>query len=247
MKQAVVRIEERRERLQAAAEGRRIDLYSTIHKGLRVFMTRSLEAVGRMDAADAEDVAQTIAQLRTLLGLMRTHMHVENQFVHPALEARRPGASRRTASEHAGHEEAFEQLHSAILVLERADRAARGGAATLLYRRLALFVGENLEHMHFEETENNALLWAAYSDAELARIHDALLASIAPEERALVLHWMLPVPAAAKRAEMLTGLQAKLPAAAFAGLLAGLQPALSVRDWAKLAGAIGPVTSSNQA
>jgi hypothetical protein len=245
MKQAVVRIEERRERLQAAAEGRRVDLYTTIHKGLRVFMTRTLEAVGRMDAADAEDVAQTIAQLRALLGLMRTHMHVENQFLHPALEARRPGASRRTAGEHAGHEEAFEELHSAILALERADRAARAGAATLLYRRLALFVGENLEHMHFEETENNALLWATYSDAELGRIHDALLASIAPDERALALHWMLPALSAAERAGMLTEMQAKLPAAAFAGLLASLQPALSVRDWAKLTAAIGPVAAYN--
>jgi iron-sulfur cluster repair protein YtfE (RIC family) len=242
MRQAVVRIEERRERLQAAAEGRRVDLYSTIHKGLRAFMMRTLEAVGRMDAADAEDVAQTIAQLRALLGLMRTHMHVENQFLYPALEARRPGASQRTAGEHAGHEEAFEELHSAILALERADRAARAGAATLLYRRLALFAGENLEHMHFEETENNALLWAAYSDAELGRLHDALLASIAPEERALALHWMLPALSAAERAGMLTEMQAKLPAAAFAGLLAGLQPALSVRDWAKLTAAIGPVS-----
>lgn len=245
MKQAVVRIEERRERLQAAAEGRRVDLYTTIHKGLRVFMTRTLEAVGRMDAADAADVAQTIAQLRALLGLMRTHMHVENQFLHPALEARRPGASRRTAGEHAGHEEAFEELHSATLALERADRAARGGAATLLYRRLSLFVGENLEHMHFEETENNALLWATYSDAELDRIHDALLASIAAEERALALHWMLPALSAAERAGMLTEMQAKLPAAAFAGLLASLQPALSVRDWAKLTAAIGPVATFN--
>jgi hypothetical protein len=176
---------------------------------------------------------------------MRTHTHVENQFLHPALEARRPGASRRTAGEHAGHEEAFEELHGAILALERADTAARAGTATLLYRRLALFVGENLEHMHFEETENNALLWAAYSDAELGRIHDALLASIAPEERALALHWMLPALSAAERAGMLTEMQAKLPAGAFAGLLAGLQPALSVRDWAKLTAAIGPVSSSN--
>ncbi|HEX9185226.1 MAG TPA: hemerythrin domain-containing protein [Burkholderiales bacterium] len=245
MKQAVVRLEERRERIQAAAEGRRVDLYTTIHKGLRTFMARTLEAVGRMDAADVEDVAQTLAQLRALLGLMRTHMHAENQFLHPALEARRPGAARRTAGEHVEHEHAFEELHSAILALERADRPARAGAATLLYRRLALFVGENLEHMHFEETENNALLWAAYSDAELAGIHDALLASIAPDERALALHWMLPALNAAERAGMLTELQGKLPAAAFAGLLAGLRPALSVRDWGKLTAALGPVSSSN--
>lgn len=242
MKQAVVRLEERRERLQAAAEGRRVDLYTTIHKGLRAFMGRTVEAVGRMDAADAEDVAQTLAQLRALLGLMRTHMHVENQFVHAALEARRPGAARRTAGEHAEHEQAFEELEHAMLALERGAEPARAGAAALLYRRLALFVAENVAHMHVEETENNALLWAAYSDQELALVHDALLAAVAPDQRALALRWMLPALTPAERAGVLSELQARMPTEAFAGLLAVLQAELAARDWAKLCAAIGPVT-----
>ena len=241
MKQAVVRLEERRERIQAAAEGRRMDLYTTIHKGLRAFMARTLEAVGRMDAADAEDVAQTLAGLRALLGLMRTHMHVENQFVHAALEARRPGAARRTAGEHAEHEQAFEELDHAMLALERGAEGTRAGAAALLYRRLALFVAENFAHMHVEETENNALLWAAYSDQELALVHDALLAAVAPERRALGLRWMLPVLTPAERAGILGGLQATMPTEAFAALLQGLQAELSARDWAKLCAALGPV------
>jgi hypothetical protein len=169
-------------------------------------------------------------------------MHVENQFVHAALEARRPGAARRTAGEHADHEHAFEELDHAMLALERAAQPARAGAAALLYRRFALFVAENFAHMHVEETENNALLWAAYSDQELFLVHDALLAAVAPDQRALALRWMLPVLAPAERAAMLTELQAKMPTEAFAGLLAGLQAQLSARDWAKLCAALGPVT-----
>lgn len=242
MKQAVVRLEERRERIQAAAEGGRLDLYTGIHKGLRAFMARTLEAVGRLDPADAEDVAQALAQLRALLGLMRTHMHVENQFVHAALEARRPGAARRAAGEHADHEHAFEELAQAMLALERSAEPARAGSAALLYRRLALFVAENFSHMHVEETENNALLWAAYSDQELYLVHDALLAAVAPEQRSLALRWMLPALAPAERAALLTELQAKMPTEAFAGLVWSLQAELSARDWAKLCAAIGPVT-----
>lgn len=245
MQPAVVRIEERRERAQAAAEGRRVDLYTPIHKGLRAFLAHTLEAVGRMDANDPADVAQALAELRSLLGLMRTHMHAENQFLHPALEARRPGSARRTTGEHAEHEHAFEVLSAALLAVERSAEPARAAAATLLYRQLSLFVSENLAHMQAEETENNAVLWAAYSDAELAQIHDALLASIAPQERSLALRWMVPALAPAERAGMLTEMQAKLPAEAFSGLLASLRPHLSARDWAKLAAAIGPVGASN--
>lgn len=243
--QAVVRIEERRERAQAAAEGRRVDLYTTIHKGLRAFMAHTLEAVGRMDANDDAEVAQTLSELRGLLGLMRTHMHVENQFLHPALEARRPGAARRTAGDHAEHEHAFEDLQAALLAVERNAGALRAAAATQLYRQLSLFVAENLAHMQVEETENNAVLWAAYSDAELAQIHEALLASIPPQERSVALRWMVPALSPAERAGMLTEMQAKLPAEAFAGVLAALQPRLSARDWAKLTAAIGPLPSLN--
>jgi hypothetical protein len=179
--------------------------------------------------------------VRTLLGLLRTHMHAENQFLHPALEARRPGTARRTAGEHAEHERAFEALCGAMLSVERSAEPARAAACAQLYRQLALFVAENIAHMHAEETENNAVLWAAYSDAELERIHDALLASIAASDRTLALRWMLPALAPAERAGILTAMQAKLPAEAFGALLAALKGQLADRDWAKLAAALGPI------
>jgi len=58
----------------------------------------------------------------------------------------------------------------------------RAALAQRLYRHLALFIGENLQHMQVEETENNAALWALYSDDELAAIHDRLLASVPPKK-----------------------------------------------------------------
>ena len=32
---------------------------------------------------------------------------------------------------------------------------------------LALFIADNFQHMHVEETAHNAVLWARYTDAEL--------------------------------------------------------------------------------
>jgi len=245
MQSAVVRIEERRERAQAAAQGQRFDLYSPIHKGIRAFMAHTLELAGRMDATDAQDAAATLQEVRSLLGFLRSHLHHENQFLHPALEARRPGSACRTAADHVEHERALEALEAAILAVERAAGATRAQAAQQLYRELALLVADNLEHMQVEETENNAALWAAYSDAELVALHEALLATISPAENSLAMRWMVPAMAPAERAGLLAGIQAKLPAEAFAGLLAALQPHLSARDWAKLTAAIGPVASFN--
>jgi Hemerythrin HHE cation binding domain len=240
MNQAVVKLDERRERAQAAATGQRVDMYILVHKGIRAFMGAALEAVGRLDAYDREEVARTLAEVRSLGEFLRAHLHHENQFVHPALEARRPCGTRRTAGDHVGHERALERLESAALAIERADDAARPAAVLALYRELALFTAENLEHMHFEETENNAQLWAAYTDAELQRIHQAMLASIKPEIFSLGLRWMVPAMAPAERAALLTGMQAVMPSETFVGVLGALSARLSERDWAKLMAAIGP-------
>lgn len=240
MKQAVVRLDERRERLQAAAAGQRVDMYTLVHKGIRAFMGATLGAVGRMDAQDPQDVAQALAEVRALGTFLRAHLHHENQFVHPALEARRPGAARRTAGDHVEHERAIERLEAAARAVEKAEDALRAGAALELYRELALFVAENLEHMHAEETENNAQLWSLYADDDLQRIHEALLSSIKPEIFALGLRWMVPSMTPAERAALLTSMLARMPSEAFAVLLDALRPHLPERDWAKLMAAIGP-------
>ena len=235
MKQAVIRLDEHRGRAQSAAEGRRVDMYTLVHKGIRAFMGSTLAAVGRLDASDREEVAATLAEVRALARFLRAHLHHENQFVHPALEARRPGSARRTSGDHVEHERALERLETLALVVENADDVARPGAALALYRELALFFAENVEHMHLEETENNAALWAAYGDEELERIHEAMLGSIKPEIFALGIRWMLPAMTPAERAALLSGKPAPL--------LELARTTLSERDWAKLTAALGPVAS----
>jgi Hemerythrin HHE cation binding domain len=237
MQPAVIRLDERRERAPAVSQGPRFDIYAFIHKGIRAFMGATLDAVGCVDPFDPQQVAATLRELRSLTGFLRAHLHHENQFIHPALEARRPGSACRTAGEHVAHERALEALEGDALALERAADASRVGAARRLYRSLALLVADNLEHMEVEESDNNAALWADYGDAELAQIQQALLATIPPEEMSLGLRWMLPAMAPAERAALFGA----LPQASHAKILEALRPHLGARDWAKLTAAIGPL------
>ena len=235
MAQTVVQLKPRRE----IAAGR-LDLYVQIHKGLRSFMTHTLDTVGRMDPWDDCETAGALAQLRTLLGLCRMHLELENRHVHAAMEARRPGSTAKIALEHVHHERSIGALEAAAREVELAAGAQRAAAALRLYRAIALFVAENFEHMHAEETENNAVLWEAYDDAELAEIHHAIVASVAPEKAALVGRWMLPAMTASDRAAQLAEMQRGAPAEAFAGMMAMLKQHLSERDWYKLGAALGP-------
>lgn len=222
----------------AAPASPRLDMYGPIHKALRALMCDTLLAVGRMDGADDLEFAQVTQRVIDLLDVCRGHLAHENGFVHPAMEARAPGSAGRIATEHEEHTARIAQLARAVEELRATPTESRDAAAAQLYRELAGFVAENFEHMNFEESHHNAVLWANYSDEELAGIHDALVASIPPEEMMLVLRWMVPFMNPAERAGMLQGMQAHAPAPAFQVALDTVRPHLSAREWDKLARAL---------
>ncbi|MEN9630060.1 MAG: hypothetical protein RJA10_3288, partial [Pseudomonadota bacterium] len=197
----------------------------------------TLARFGCLDADDAGARSEVIAQLKSLLDLCRSHLEKEDQHVHAAIEARRPGTSGRIAGEHVEHVAAINALEAQLVAFQCCPDAA---AAFALYRQLGRFMAENLEHMDFEETVHNAALWATYSDDELMQIHHAIVASIEPGVMGKALHWMLPAMNHDERMALLTGIRATAPAPAFEGAMQLARQRLAQRDWARLARALEP-------
>jgi hypothetical protein len=216
----------------AAHAAPRVDLYAPIHKALRNFMCDTLCRVGRVDVADADDLQQTLSQCEELLTLCEGHVQHENDFMHPAIEARQPAGSKRIAHEHEEHLQSIAELRDEVATLRG---AAAPALALRLYRHLALFVADNFRHMHIEETAHNAVLWAHYSDAELMQLHGRLMASIDPREHLLVGRWMLPALTPAERHAVVGGMKAEAPPEAFLGLMAHIRAHLPRKSWAQLA------------
>lgn len=223
----------------AAAQAPRFDMYSGIHKALRALMADTLLATGRMDVEDELETAQTTQRIIELLEFCGAHLRHENEFVHTAIEARAPGASSAIAHDHEHHEEHIARLSVSVASLRAMPVAARHAAALDLYRQLALFIAENFQHMNVEETAHNAVLWARYTDAELAAIHGALVASIPPDEMMFTARWLVPFMNPAERTAVVGDMQANAPAPAFAALIDVVRPHLSDREWVKLADSLG--------
>lgn len=222
-----------------ATTTRRFDGYAPIHKALRACMANTLAAVGRMDPEDDAERAKVLAEVREMLAICLGHLEKEERYIHPAMEQRAPGSSGRTAKDHADHGSWFESLEADVAALERSAAGTCKSAAANLYGRLAVFVGENLLHMHTEETDNNMVLWRTHSDAELIAIEQRIVGSLSPVERDWAVRSMLPALDPSERAALLRGMRAGMPAEAFAGLLAALRSRLSDANWVKLRAALG--------
>ena len=223
----------------SAQPTQRVDLYAPIHKALRNLMTDTLGRVGRMDVEDAGETQHTLAQADMLLSLCESHVRHENDFMHPAIEACEPAASKRIAGEHVEHLESIAELRAEVHNLRQAATEQRPMLTLRLYRHLALFVAENFRHMHIEETAHNAALWAHYSDVELLQLHQRLTASIDPREMLEVGRWMVPALNPAERAMVVNGMKSEAPPEAFLAMLAHIRPHLDDNAWAKLARAVG--------
>ncbi len=232
-RQSTIRVE--------APAARRYDIYQAIHKTMRAFMFDVVKRVGSLDATDPDEVRTVVAEVRDLLDACTLHLQMENAFIHPAMEARRPLSSAHAAVDHDHHEIGIDEIEADLQAVERATGAAVADAALNLYRRLALFTADNLEHMHVEETENNAALWATHDDAEIVAIEHAIHGALQPEQSLAIIGRMIPALPPADRAAMLTGMQLEAPAEVFAAVLAAVRPRLAERDWARLMSAIGPV------
>lgn len=222
-----------------ATQAPRMDMYAGIHKALRALMADTLLALGRMDCDDALELAQTSQQVLALMDACASHLKHENDFIHTALEARAPGASAVIAHEHGDHLAHISRLAASTTALLGMAAGQRSAAALALYRELSLFIAENFHHMHVEETAHNAVLWARYTDAELEQIHDALVASIPPEEMMRTVRWLVPFMNPAERTALLADMRAKAPAPAFAAVLDTARAHLTQNEWAKLARSLG--------
>jgi hypothetical protein len=192
-------------------ERARHNIYALIHKALRLAMAETLPAIGRLDVADSKEVSDSIVRVQELLRFCRMHVHAEETFIHPAIEAGRPGVAARVAGEHVEHLASIASLERAVDGLARAPAAVRASAAFALYSELGHFVGENFVHMHYEETVHNQALWDAYTDEEIVALENTIKAHHTPEEMTFVLRWMLPAMTPAERAGLVTTMRKVAP------------------------------------
>ncbi|RZI82315.1 MAG: hypothetical protein EOP38_16340 [Rubrivivax sp.] len=216
----------------------RLDLYGLIHKALRHELQQVSHQLGVLDVAHAPEVTATLDQLDALLRELARHLEREDAFIHTAIAARHPEAQLSCEADHADHLRTIEALGNLAHGLRSAPEPERANLAAELYQRFAHFVGDNLLHMHTEETVNNGLLWAAYTDAELLALHNRLLASIPHAEMFDVLALMARALNPHELTAVLSDIRQKSPPDAFAAVMNQVRNQMVPNRWARVSQAL---------
>lgn len=211
-----------------------VDIYCRIHKALRACIGDTLQRLGRLDCDDTLEVVAVLAQVRGMASFCAGHLEHENRHVHPAMEARLPGSAKVAAGEHEHHASACRKIVALAAVAEQSRAADREALVARLYREVALFLADNLVHMHMEETDNNTILWATHTDDELVAIEQAIVASLSAQEKAMSMRWMIPALRPHERVALLETVRRGAPPQAFEAIMEGLKPLLLATDWSKL-------------
>lgn len=210
-----------------------------IHKALRAAMFDATSLVARTEFAhqgEAEAAARTVA---TLLDLLDSHAHHEEEFVLPELFAHVPGLVASLEGDHSRLEGLQAEIR-ALLPRTRSDLAAeRDAAGQLLGRALTLLVADHLRHMDREETEAMAALWAHRTDEELDAMDARIRAAVPPERMPVMMRLMLPAMSTPERASMLSAARAQMPAPVFAQLSGLAREVLGPERWASTARRVG--------
>ena len=214
------------------------DLYYAVHKGIRLANCRMLVALGSVDPWDETALLQALGALSAHLDMALSHLTHENAAIHSAIESRVPGGSAHAGEDHDHHLAAFAELRRMAEEVAAAthDRPAR---LRRLYQRFALFVADDLTHMHEEETELQPLVEAHFTADEIVAIREHIVRAIPPVEMTAFMKVMLGAATRPEREAMVTGMHAGMPPEAFAGLMQAVTGApWRMGDWAGLERAV---------
>jgi hypothetical protein len=202
----------------------RMDLFSTVHKGLRAALFDAAQQVARTDWTDRSAVEATVAAIRRTLAILDDHAQHEDAVILPEIAELGPAVYAELHADHnrvGGLQLDVTKLIDRLLEAPDAERASHGKR---LHERMGRLVAEHLLHMEREETTANRLLQAHRTDEELRALHARILRSLETER---VVDWvgtLLSAITPAERGLVLAGLEANLPAAAFARVREAARP-----------------------
>ncbi|MDQ6616843.1 MAG: hemerythrin domain-containing protein [Actinomycetota bacterium] len=186
----------------------RDDLFTHIHKALRLALFDITAQAGRTDWADNAEVEALGDQWRPLLALLQAHTGHEDNHILRLLDPYEPATTEPTSEQHRDLDDLLDDLAHRF---EAALADPHPSVGLDLYRDLARFVAAYLPHLHDEETRVMARIWDLCRDDEIAATRVAFMADTTPDVTTTSLRYLLPALDRPTRRALIARLAAAAP------------------------------------
>jgi hypothetical protein len=216
-----------------------VDLYRDIHKGIRAELFAVTSAAGNIDPADCGDRRALASHLEQTAWVLESHARHEDEHIDPLLREHLPALAEQVEADHAALETRFSWLVALAVDLVDAPASQQRGGFHLLYLELSGFTSRYLRHQLVEEAQIMPALDRILGPEQCAAVEGAIVGSIAPDEMARFLAFMLPAMNSFDRLEMLTGIRMTAPPPAFDGVVGLARSVLQPSDFQLLATGLG--------
>ncbi len=215
----------------------RVDVFTNVHKGLRRGLLELALKIGQVDWADGAEVKALDVELETILHFLREHAANEDEIQFPQLEERAPEAVSREWEDHRRLEAELDQLEEDwIKITQIPNREKAGHGFYLAFNR---FLSDYLAHMDREETAITDAFYKHFSDEEIKKCFQKIIARTLPNDMAMMLSYMIPAMNKSERYLFLTNLKQIASTEVFGKIKGLAQKLLPPKEWEKLSARLG--------
>jgi hemerythrin-like domain-containing protein len=203
------------------------------------FVSAAVNDVERLIAKTDFSVPVEVAKVRHafdgLVGMLKSHAHYENEVLHQLLKKKNSAVYEHVELDHEEYEAQLadleNRLNKVIVSTEQAQQVELGYEFYLWFRK---FAGDNLVHLHEEETVILPELQRLYSDAELSVVEFDTYRVMSSQDLVHMLEILFPHMNPSDREAFLTDIQA-CDGAKFAAVWGEIQSKLDPHERMTLA------------
>jgi hemerythrin-like domain-containing protein len=150
------------------------------HKYVSAALNDLERLIAKTDFCKRSQVEKVYEQFKALSEMLEGHADYENTKLHALLKKKQSRIFEEIEKEHSHQEDELKALHNMLHKIPSSpDPLDAGYKFYLEYRK---FVGENLIHLHHEETVILPELQRLYTDAELREVEAATYGLMSAEE-----------------------------------------------------------------
>jgi hypothetical protein len=204
------------------------------HKFVSAAVNNVERLVAKTDFRNRTEVETVKKAFDGLIEMLKGHAHYENETLHELLRKKGSAVYQQVEADHVQYEQQIRdlenQLNKAMASTTPDEQVELGYQFYVWFRK---FAGENLLHLHEEETVILPELQRLYSDAELSTVEFKTYQIMTPEEIVEMMEVLFPHMNSSDREAFLTDIKACNPAK-FAIAWRGIQSKLDPKERAQL-------------